>query len=262
MCYCKKCGFSWYDRRLSNEEETKLYCGYRSEEYQLMREKYEPEYTKELNYLLGHDDDDLKQKQKLLTQILKKWDVLPIQNALDYGGDLGQRYPTDIPIKNKYVYDISGIKPLDGIINIPTYENAGNINFDFIMCNHTLEHVGDLDMFISLVSSLGRKGTWFYFEVPFDSPFYPHTQLHTPISILKTYLWRMKIYANILLPKLIPRRFRITYEMHEHINFFTPKSIQNFLERNGFEIYDNKTKVTKGKALGITYVVSILCKKK
>ncbi len=38
LCHCEECSFSFYDRRLTEEESERLYDGYRGTEYQKMRE--------------------------------------------------------------------------------------------------------------------------------------------------------------------------------------------------------------------------------
>ena len=260
--YCTNCGFTSYDRRLSENEEKKLYSGYRSEEYQLMRQKYEENYTKDFNYLLGHDEKGLQAKESLLSEILIKHIHNHIYNGLDYGGDLGQRYPKNFPIDNKYVYDISGVKPLEGIISLASYDMAKTIDFDFIMCNHTLEHIADLDSFVELVKGLGNTNTWFYFEVPFDSPFYPWSPEKRIRNRLTLQLQRMKRYLYLRLEKvgtIYAKRTRYFCQMHEHVNFFTPYALKEFLERHDFKIYFNEVNITDGN-LGKGRLISILCK--
>lgn len=70
MIHCKKCGFAYYEKRLSEEENARLYRNYRDEEYQRVREKYDKWYSKEINYAMGHDDRAIQSFKTFLEKVL------------------------------------------------------------------------------------------------------------------------------------------------------------------------------------------------
>jgi hypothetical protein len=171
LCCCVLCGFAFYDRRLSEADEKKLYSGYRSNEYQKMRQKHDIWYTKKINQALGNDKKGLSLHKSLIERICLQNIPCKIHRALDYGGDMGQKFPEGLAIDEKYVYDISGAKTIEGVIGLGSFELTKTIEYDLIMCNQVLEHIGELDCFINVLKSLGNENTWFYLDIPFDSPF-------------------------------------------------------------------------------------------
>jgi len=251
---CKECGFGFYEKRLTSDEERRLYKGYRSDEYQEMRQKSDVWYTPEINSALGEDENDLKLRRAIIERIVNKNIRTKIRCALDYGGDMGQKYPEGTFIEQKYVYDISGVDTLEGVIGFKTLESARTMNYDFVMCNQVLEHIGDLDSFIGDVKSIGNRRTWFYFDVPFDTPFQK--------SFLNNFQYIFNPYFKIDI--IIKHFFRTRKQgyfapMSEHVNFFTPDSIKKFLARNGFVIYDCEVNPISD-VLGKGKIISVLCK--
>ena len=55
LCYCPECTFAFYEYRMTDEEQGRLYRNYRDEEYQKTREKYECWYTPKINEALNND---------------------------------------------------------------------------------------------------------------------------------------------------------------------------------------------------------------
>src|SRR5690242_13827695 len=53
LARCGTCGLVFYEQRYNDLEVERLYAGYRSEDYYQTRHRYEPWYTKSLNYSLG-----------------------------------------------------------------------------------------------------------------------------------------------------------------------------------------------------------------
>lgn len=56
---------------------------------------------------------------------------------LDYGGDCGQFIPKFLSLSEKFVFDLSDSKAVDGVTKLNSIEGR---KFDFIMCCHVLEH--------------------------------------------------------------------------------------------------------------------------
>jgi len=185
---CFSCGFKFYSPRPNEKELKRLYTGYRDEKYQKDRQKYDLWYTKTLNKNLGYHPIQIETKIKNMMTFLRGH---KIKSVLDYGGDRGQFMP-EAPIR--YVFDISGDKPINGI-----KEWKGTPKkFDLVIISHLLEHLSNPQLLFKKLRNLGKI---FYIEVPAKGP---------------TYIDGTSI-------------------MHEHINFFTPKSL-NIMTGGRFKI--------------------------
>lgn len=114
LCNCEECTFSFYDRRLTDEESDRLYEGYRNGQYQKLREKYDCWYTKKINDALNSDRRALKEQQRVIEKIIKENVPKEIKIALDYGGNEGATFTDLIGTEEKYVYDISGVDTRGG----------------------------------------------------------------------------------------------------------------------------------------------------
>lgn len=253
LCHCQKCGFAFYDNRLSPEEAGKLYEGYRSEQYQKTRQLYDIWYTPQINKAIGQDKE-LENRGKYLSGILSEYIPKKIDAALDFGGDKGQFFPFLPAIPHKYVYDISGVKTIDNVIGFSSIEEAKKRPYDFIMCNHTLEHIGNFYEILSQMKALGCADTVFYFEVPFDSPFY-HSFAENFRFLINPYF----SFATILKHFIHTKKLHAFAPMTEHINYFTPDSFNVMLKKSGFDILHFQTgKIDSG--WNITNVLSAICR--
>lgn len=246
---CKNCQVGYYSLRPTDEEMAKLYLNYRGEEYQIQRQKYEPEYTKELNKELS---TNTKQKNcrldNLISILIKNINVSKIKNILDFGGDKGEFIP-DFPAVNKYVYDISGVEPIDGIISITSQNDLKNYTWDLILCSHVLEHVSDPLGLINHLISILKKDSLLYIEIPYEN------YLISEISFIK------KLKEILRRPKVLTDGKYINYIMHEHINFYRPKTLKKIFSGNDFKIiYNEQCKIND--ICGDVKIISCLVQKK
>ena len=86
LCHCKVCSFTFFNPRLETDELKRLYFGYRDDEYQKMRERHEPKYTKEFNAGMGSDPQEMRIRKDLLRDYLKlEKNLEDIGSVLDYG---------------------------------------------------------------------------------------------------------------------------------------------------------------------------------
>ncbi len=254
LYHCNDCGFAFYDKRFNEEEEQKLYFGYRSDEYQKMRQKHDVWYTSEINVALGADETGIRLRRGIIESIIKRNIATKINQALDYGGDRGQKYPTGVSIAKKYVYDISGVETVEGVTGLSSLELARKLDYDFIMCNQVLEHISDLDGLIQRIKSLGNNATWFYFDVPFDSPF-----SKSPFSNFQ-FIFNPYFKISTMIKHFVRMKTQGFFApMTEHINYFTPESMKRLLNRNGFNVIDCQENVIVD-VLGKGKIISVLCK--
>ena len=195
---CLDCSFVGSVDRFTVDEESLLYKDYRGQEYNDLRNVCEPGYLDTINLF---DNGAYTEYRKIGINYLaqKHLDVTKIKNLLDYGGDTGSMIPECFTGTKKYVFDISGVVPNDGI---HAYDCSQNLQFDFLMCCHVLEHKPNPDELLQAIRKLVHNNSWIYFEIP-----------NNPNPYVGTF--------------------------HEHINFFNLSSITKLLERNGFVIVDS-----------------------
>ena len=259
LCFCRNCSFAYYDYRFSEEEARKLYENYRDEAYQKTREHYECWYTPIINQLLNSDSIALNEQRKQISTMLFANTKKEIKTALDYGGNEGKTFTNFIGKEKKFVYDISGVRPVEGIQLISKEEDLKKHSYDFIMCNALFEHLANPVDVLEKIAKLGNENTLFYIEVPSENPFIKGNKF----SFIKNY--KLVVNPNYSVLRLI--KFYIKscrgpfMPMKEHINFFTEESLQKMLKLNGFDILEIVETMRKS-SLGESEVLAVLFKMK
>lgn len=259
LCFCKDCTFAFYDYRFNDDESARLYADYRCTEYQKVREKYECWYTSKVNDALNGDSIALCSQKQVIEQIIKKNVKHELISALDYGGNEGRTFTDLIGTQEKYVFDISGVPTIKGVIGISDFEELKGHSFDFIMCNHLFEHLADPIDVLLKIKEIGKEDTIYYIEVPSENPFIKGDKFSIKNNISIAFNPNFNIF------KLAKYFFKLRRQpfmpMKEHINFFTTKSIRLLAENNGFEVIDISEN-TENAALGKITVLSMLFKKR
>lgn len=259
LCFCKNCSFAYYDYRFNEEETYNLYKNYRNENYQKTREFYECWYTPRINQLLNNDLIMLNEQKKQITTMLFSNTSNEIKIALDYGGNEGKTFTDGIGTEKQYVYDISKVRPIEGIELITKSTDLTKYNYDFIMCNALFEHLAYPIDVLKQIAKLGNAHTFFYIEVPSENPFIKGNKF----SVIKNL--KLIFNPNYSLRRLVRFYFKSRrgpfMPMKEHINFFTKKSLQIMLEMNGFEVLELNETVRKS-SLGDSELLTVLFKKK
>lgn len=256
LIHCKNCGFAYFNYRFSEEEVKKLYKNYRDDEYQNLRQESESWYTADINKLIGNNKKEIYSRNKNLTNLLKKTKLFypdKNMNVLDFGGDSGQFIPEFLNICNRYVYDISDKKVLEGIKTLKTLDECYHQQYDLIICANVLEHVVNPDETLKVLKSLLSKNGLLYIEVPYDSPFYKNFFLNFQ------YLFNPYFKKKDILKYFFSRFLKSYYTMHEHINYFTEKSVQNLLKNNDFKLLSSDISKIDSE-IGYSYVISSLSK--
>lgn len=198
---CAHCRFLFLDIRFTQSELNALYDGYREEQYAELRERYEPGY-KERNERLNAGYTHIPEIEHFLSPLLK----FPI-SILDWGGDTGKNTPFKDRNKLLHVYDISNKAVISGAQKVD-YGTTRRTDYDLIVCSQVLEHVPyPAELILDMRQAMG-KSTILYIEVPCESL----------ILGEKEGLHKQKKH------------------WHEHINFFTEKSLRELLTRCGLSI--------------------------
>ncbi len=177
-----------------------------------------------------------------MEEIFTKYiDVSKVTTVLDYGGDKGQHIPPVFKNKKRYVYEISGVKAIPGVYNLKDLSGKQNY-FDVILCCHVLEHVVNPAQILENIMEVMKRKGYLYIEVPFDNPLFSSKLDSLQFLFNKYFSWKDIIKQALKMLKT--KGFK---PMHEHINFFSPNSLEIFLKNNNFEIlYNRITKLNFG----------------
>jgi hypothetical protein len=237
---CRECGLFFYQIRPDDEELARLYRGYRGDEYQQQRQAHEPSYTPELNAALGGPDQMVRRRSHIGLQLERWLNPADIHVVVDFGGDRGQFIPAQFDHANRYVQDVSGVEPVDGVVSLDSPADIAPLNPDLVLCCNVLEHVSQPGQVVEMLRGFGHAGTLFYFEVPHEWPLgrsydalsqigasfsaKAKARVQTVPLIYHTYL-RMR-GAEVPPPPT----------MHEHINHFSEHSLRTVLTTHGFEV--------------------------
>lgn len=226
---CCACSFVQTKHGFSDEALSNLYRDYRSETYNRERIHYEPSY-RNFAARVGSDTQELDARTRALTEWLQSRIVSNDHfSLLDYGGADGRFLPR-LP-GSKYVYEISDVKPADGINLIRDESDLDQ--YSYVQLAHVLEHVSrPLDM-VKKISKLLAPGGYLYIEVPQDA-------------------------SDSRIDQLLAGNFNGALPVHEHINLYTVRSISRLIESAQLQIVDVGTvsldlgwvKTTNVRALG------------
>ena len=223
---CADCGFLFLDIRFSDSELGRLYSDYRGESYNKLREFYEPGYSLR-NENLKAGIEYIEDIEKFLEPHLK----FPL-SILDWGGDTGKNTPFKNSNKVFDIYDIGSKDAIAGA-EIVTKAEAFSKKYRLVVCSNVLEHVPyPSEVLFDILETMG-KDSILYIETPLENICLNNeSDLH-----LKKKHW------------------------HEHINFYSEKSLMCLVENVGFEVVDlKKLQVTTGGKSA--YLFQVACKLK
>lgn len=202
---CVECEHLFLDIRFNDNEMDSLYEEYRGTQYTELREKYEPGY-KDRNSRLNAGIGYIPDIEAFLTPHL----TFPIK-ILDWGGDTGKNTPFKTRNVLFHIYDISNKQAIvDGAQKI-NKETATFHCYDLVVCSNVIEHVPFPADILSSIKELMHPHTILYIELPFE-------------DVVRLYDSRSGL--------------RNKKHWHEHINFFSEKSIMALLRKVGLSAID------------------------
>jgi hypothetical protein len=225
--HCRDCEFSFFNPRMEPHEEARLYAGYRDPEYVTERHRFEPWYTPKFNSKV-ESPKFVGRRKELIRRVLID-EVGPVRSIVDFGGARGEVVHDLIPGATAYTYDISHVKPLPGVTACEDLADCRARNAELLLCSNVLEHVGFPQQHLEQMAQACGPDTRVWIEVPLEEPG------GRKIRIMRIAQWgvlaitRPRIALQLLRPGL-------TNLFHEHVNYFTEKSLRALLERRGWQV--------------------------
>jgi len=223
---CDACGFMFYNPRLEDEELRRLYSNYRSKEYQEMRHASEPWYTKKFNHDLAAVEFYELRRARLAPLLKQYVGDRKIERVLDFGGDRGDLVAGLLEGAEAFVYDISGIPAAEGVTS--TNDPVG-CRADLIINSNVLEHVGFPRVLVNNILAAAPKGGLLFLEVPCEIMF--------GFERISRRLAQVGIMAVARpgIARYVLQRASL-YMMHEHINYFTERSLSALISACGAKV--------------------------
>ena len=245
LCECRGCGFRYFGDRLTDDESARLYSGYRGERYYRERHRFEPWYTRRVNDGMGADASVLRARRELVDGFVRAHvDVAKLEDVLDFGGDRGQLIPPALG-RRRFVHDISGAAPVDGVENLASTADLSARRFDLVLVSHVLEHCSEPAKILGEIAPLLRSsGSFVYVEVPFERPTLRFLRANGK-GAYAAYLSAVRRARPLLMAvDLYSTVFRLRFDavpplgfvkLHEHINFFDAPSLRALFDRSGLD---------------------------
>lgn len=234
---CNKCFFVSPKKEYSFKELSSLYHDYRTKSYNKERVFYEPWYNKIKNFV-GKSSLEIENRQKNLDYIFVKKNINynEIKTVIDWGGNEGNFIPSVLKNKKLYVFD-----PSTSVLVNKSYNKINKRellpNVDCILLAHVLEHVGNPKKFLLDVLKNLNQGGIIYLEVPQDKSLQEVSEIVNDPE-------------------------KSIFEIHEHINIFTEKSLKFLCIDLGLElIYTSTNEMNLGWVDNFK-IISILLRKK
>jgi hypothetical protein len=256
LAECSDCGFKFFNPRLEATEEERLYVGYRSPEYQTMRQSFEPWYTEKLNASIS-SPESWRTRKSLLASLFRErlnLDGRTFDSVLDFGGDRGDLIAKLFPGSRRFVYEISGVRPITGVETLRTLEECRRYPIDLIITSNVLEHVGSPREVISQIASIAGPQTLVFNEVPLESPTDWRSRLKRLVQAGILSIARPALAWQVTGPGV----FNL---MHEHVNYFSQRSLDRLMQVSGFDVVTSDDYVVFGGFLGLRMVWNLAQKK-
>jgi hypothetical protein len=240
LVHCNSCEHIFFNVRLEDHEVERLYSDYRGKKYTAIRHKHEISYTTEVNESIGKNNVELTNRRKNLSKMLRSinYPNYDLASVLDYGGDKGQFIPDEFSLSSRFVYDLSGARPIDGVRAINTQEELHERTYDFIMCCHVLEHLSFPNTFMKELMSCAHENSLFYFEIPYEYPSIARLGRRKAVNrFFDVQSFNGQNISDKIFQKLYALFITTSGEqLHEHINLYSFKSIKWLLHNWNIEI--------------------------
>lgn len=233
---CEHCTFAFYNPRLDDDELRRLYSNYRLEEYQRMRQDTEPWYTPAFNFDLASPASYEKRRAALAPLLRQHLGGRTIRRVLDHGGDRGDLVAGLIDGAEAFVYDISGIPPAAGVAAVA---DPASCRPDLVINSNVLEHVGFPRAVVASILEAAGDGLVFL-EVPCERPIGAARVARRLAQVGIMTAAHPGLARWVLRPASL-------YMMHEHINYFTERSLTTLFSACGGSVVASGSYASSGR---------------
>jgi len=241
---CASCQSMLFDADFTKEQMQNLYDQYRGNDYFIMRNKYEPWYTDQINKGIG-DEKEFDLRRKVLIKNLDENHIFNnFKHVLDHGGDKGQMISPSGGLNAEFraVCELSGVDTEEGVTRI-SQEKAREIEWDLILSCHVIEHLPDPFSYLKDILALGNSDTTYFFEVPYEkhiiSYFCSQSYYVSWLNLLAKHEKLMMLFDfySVVTRKIFKRVFLGGFTaLREHLQFFTVKGFSELLNSSGFKV--------------------------
>ncbi len=169
---CRNCGLAFFSARYEDAEISRLYEGYRGEDYFAARNKVEPWYTRKFNENMGNEAGIAPRRDVYQATLAAHADLSSIETVLDYAGDRGQMMEGG-PGREHFVFDISGVPPIDGVVPISDEASLAGRSFDVVLLCGVVEHFSEPLPQLEQAAKYVKPGGPLFVEVPDEQ--FPNT---------------------------------------------------------------------------------------
>ena len=204
-CFCLSCHLLFSDLRFDQEEMSRLYEGYRGARYLSQRTLFEPDYE-HINSYLKQEVHYLDKVEALITAHRGQF-----RRVLDWGGGDGLNTPLKARASELFILDISEQnhgRKTNGLDVISSLEGK-NDYFDLVVAMHVFEHLSAPSEAVKLIADSLVVGGLLYLEVPLEP-------LMQPEGLSEAVVYNK-------------------HHWHEHINFFSSRSLAALIATAGLE---------------------------
>ena len=243
---CKKCESGYSDIYYSDVELRNLYDNYRGEKYLRIRTRWESSYSQKLNDSIDGGSSHLSLRKNKMESLISQTDPefhILAKTILDIGGGHGGLIPEWENLDKKFVLDISGVEPNQGVIAVASWsELLGESAIDLTMACGILEHLNSPGEFLQnirfemLQKQLISRNSLFYFEVPSGVPTRSSMPVKFALAAAMSFypiLWRKyDSWSMSKSGKGWPLRIA------EHVQFFSEAGLMQLIELSGFEVLE------------------------
>jgi len=226
---CDSCGFVFYNPRPDDTELAREYVGYRSDEYFRMRRSFEPWYTEKFNADLASPQHYASRRDKLAPIFQQRLRGRIIRRVLDHGGDHGDLMLGLFGDAELFLYDISGAAPAPGVKSV---SDPASCRPDLIINSNVLEHVGFPARLVSQIFDSAPAGALVFLETPCENALGLPRILRRIAQIPLMITTQPRLAAHLLQPATL-------YMMHEHINYYTERSLTTLMRNCGGNVLDS-----------------------
>jgi len=244
LAQCLGCSLRFFTSRLTPDEVTKLYSGYRGEEYFQQRHNAEPWYSRSVNNGIAGDPNEIQTRNTALEAFLQPHiNGQEVNAVLDYGGDRGQFIPRAVG-KEKFVFELSAAQPVDGVTRIASEAELDGRRFDLTLLLGVLEHCPEPLSVLQKVRPLMRgPDARIIIGVPYEwyglksvRPGRVYSWYLDTLLKSRPLMKAIDFYSTLARVRFhrIPP-FGIV-KCHEHLNFFNEQSMTALLRGAGMDL--------------------------